>query len=61
LKNVVALFHVLGKEMEWRKAQGLIEGYDTMKAFKPLVAVGAEHPLEDDELMADFFRKSFST
>lgn len=57
MKNVVALFYVLEKEMEWRKSQGLIEGYDTMKTFKPLVAVGAAHPLEDDTLMADFFRK----
>jgi hypothetical protein len=29
-----------------------------MKTFKPIVAVGADHPLEDETLMADYFRKS---
>jgi hypothetical protein len=53
----VALFHVLEKELEWRKARGQLEGFDTMKAFKPIVAVGADHPLEDELLMADYFRK----
>jgi hypothetical protein len=28
-----------------------------MKALKPIVAVGADHPLEDEILMADYFRK----
>jgi hypothetical protein len=27
-----------------------------MKASKPIVAVGPEHPLEEEELMADYFR-----
>jgi hypothetical protein len=53
----VALFHVLEKELEWRRARGQLEGFDTMKTFKPLVAVGADHPLEDETLMADYFRK----
>jgi hypothetical protein len=55
---VVALFHVLEKEFEWRRAMGQPEGFETMKAFKPIVAVGASHPLEDEILMADYFRKS---
>jgi len=54
---VVALFHVLEKEIEWRRARGQLEGFETMKSSKPLVAVGADHPLEDDILMADYFRK----
>lgn len=54
---MVALFHVLEKEMDWRRARGQLEGFDCMKASKPLVAVGADHPLEDDILMADYFRK----
>jgi hypothetical protein len=57
LRNVVALFHVLEKELEWRKARGQLEGFDTMKTFKPIVAVGADHPLEDETLRADYFRK----
>jgi hypothetical protein len=31
-----------------------------MKVFKPLVAVGPEHALEDEILMADHFRKFYS-
>ncbi|KJZ76673.1 hypothetical protein HIM_04009 [Hirsutella minnesotensis 3608] len=55
LRNVVALFHVLEKEMAWRKETGRPEGYGAMKARKPIVAVGPEHPLEDETLMADYF------
>lgn len=58
LRNVVGLFHVLEKELEWRKANGKPEGFATMRANKPIVAMGPEHPLEDEELMADFFRES---
>ncbi|KAF5012970.1 hypothetical protein FDECE_1017 [Fusarium decemcellulare] len=56
LKNVVALFHVLGKELEWRKSNGKTEGYEAMKASKPIVAVGPDHALCDEELMADYFQ-----
>lgn len=57
LRNVVALFHVIEKELEWRKARGQLAGFETMLASKPIVAVGADHPLEDELLMADYFRK----
>ncbi|KAJ2906058.1 hypothetical protein MKZ38_003095 [Zalerion maritima] len=55
LRNVVALFHVLEKETEWRKSKGKPEGFESLKCFKPVVAIGAEHPLEDEILMADHF------
>ncbi|KAH9243300.1 hypothetical protein K456DRAFT_157919 [Colletotrichum gloeosporioides 23] len=55
LRNAVALFHVLEKELAWRKENGKPEGFESMRAYKPIVAVGAEHPLEDDELAADYF------
>lgn len=55
LHNVVSLFHVLDKELEWRKSTGKPEGFGAMKASKPIVAVGPEHPLCDEELMADYF------
>ena len=58
MRNVVSLFHVLEKELAWRKDAGRPLGFETMRATKPIVAVGAEHPLEDETLMADFFRKS---
>jgi hypothetical protein len=60
LRNVVALFHVIEKEREWRKARGQLEGFEAMLSSKPIVAVGADHPLEDEILMADHFRKSSS-
>ncbi|KAG5930186.1 hypothetical protein E4U42_002740 [Claviceps africana] len=55
LRNVVAMFHVLEKELEWRKSTGRLEGYEAMKKSKPVVAVGPEHALEDESLMADYF------
>ncbi|KAL3428017.1 inosine-uridine preferring nucleoside hydrolase [Phlyctema vagabunda] len=55
LKNAVALFGTLKKELEWRKARGQLEGFDAMKSSNPILAFGAEHPLEEDKLMADYF------
>lgn len=60
LRNVVSLFHVLEKELAWRKEAGRPIGFDTLRNTKPIVAVGAEHPLEDETLMADYFRKPSS-
>lgn len=58
LRNVVSLFYHVENEIEWRKAQGLKTGFETLiKGPKPLVALGPDHPLEDEMLMADFFRK----
>ena len=58
LRNVVALFHVLEKEMAWRSSKSKLGGgYGALKSFKPIVAVGAEHPLEEDLIKADHFRK----
>ena len=56
LRNAVAVFHVIEKELAWRKARGQLEGFETMKSSKPIVAIGPDHPLEDDELAADYFR-----
>ncbi|KUI60416.1 hypothetical protein VP1G_07600 [Cytospora mali] len=55
LRNVVALFHVLEKENAWRKASGKPEGFDALRSGKPIVAVGAEHALQGEVLMADDF------
>jgi len=55
LRNVVSLFHQIDKEMIWRKKNGIPEGFDMLKIKKPLVAVGAEEPLADQIMMADFF------
>lgn len=58
LRNVVSLFHHVEKEIAWRKSQGKAPGFQTLQKCKPLVAVGPEHPLSDEMLMADFFRES---
>lgn len=50
----MALFHVLEKEEAWRKSVGKAS-YGALNAFKPLIAIGAEHPLEEEELAADHF------
>jgi hypothetical protein len=55
----VALFHVIEKELAWRKDRGQLEGFETMKASKPIIAVGPSHPLEEEILMADYFREYF--
>ncbi|KAI3318388.1 nucleoside hydrolase [Xylariaceae sp. AK1471] len=55
VRNVVGLFKVLEMEIEWRKAQGKPLGFENMRTFKPIVALGPEHALEDEILMADNF------
>ncbi|KAK5130223.1 hypothetical protein LTR08_002308 [Meristemomyces frigidus] len=55
LRNVISLFAHVEREIAWRKAQGREPGFATLQTCRPLVAVGPEHPLSDDMLMADFF------
>ncbi|KAI1776785.1 nucleoside hydrolase [Hypoxylon cercidicola] len=55
LRNVVGMFHVLDHEMEWRKTQGKPLGFEALRTYKPIVAVGPEHALEEEMLMADNF------
>jgi inosine-uridine nucleoside N-ribohydrolase len=56
LRNIVSLFHHIEKEIEWRKANGRPVGFEALTKSKPLVAIGPEHPLADEMLMADYFR-----
>ncbi|KAF8454223.1 Inosine/uridine-preferring nucleoside hydrolase domain-containing protein [Terfezia claveryi] len=56
LRNTVAMFHVLELEREWRAKNGKKLGYETLAVHPPIVAVGAEGPLEGELLMADYFR-----
>ncbi|EON61302.1 hypothetical protein W97_00515 [Coniosporium apollinis CBS 100218] len=55
LRNAVSLFHHIEKEQEWRRKNGKPEGFETLRASKPIVAVGAEEPLADQLMMADYF------
>lgn len=57
LRNVVHMFHHVHEEIRFREGQGLAAGFGALRASKPLVAIGAEKPLADDILMADYFRK----
>lgn len=43
--------------MKWRRENGKAEGFETLKTFKPVVAVGAEEPLKDQMMLADYFRE----
>lgn len=51
------MFHIIEREMRWRKEHGKPEGFGALRASKPLVAVGAEEPLEDQKMLADYFRE----
>ncbi|KAI5250387.1 nucleoside hydrolase [Aureobasidium subglaciale] len=55
LRNAVSLFHHMEREIEWRSKNGKELGFETLRASKPLVAVGAEEPLAEQLMMADFF------
>lgn len=54
LRNVVALFNILDQEIKWRHDNGKPEGFDGLR-FKPIVAVGAEGPLDEQLLLAAYF------
>ena len=56
LRNVVNMFHHIHLEIQWRQERGLPAGFGAMLAARPLVAVGADKPLAEDLLLADYFR-----
>ena len=60
LRNVVSMFNVIEKEMQWRENQGLPKGFDTMRKCKPVVAVGAKEPLNGQTMLADYYRSFLS-
>ncbi|KAJ5127053.1 hypothetical protein N7448_007832 [Penicillium atrosanguineum] len=55
LRNAVSMFHILERETEWRRQNGRPEGFGALRACRPVVAVGAEDPLEDQKMLADYF------
>lgn len=58
LRNVVAIFHVLEREIRWRREQGEPEGFEGVTRYRPTVAVGANEPLHEQALMADYYHGS---
>ncbi|OAX80268.1 hypothetical protein ACJ72_05401 [Emergomyces africanus] len=59
LRNLVSMFHTIERELCWRREKGKLEGFDTLRACKPVVAVGASCPLNDETMLADYFREAF--
>src|ERR1700742_3789081 len=55
LRNVVAIFHILEKELSWRKQHDKPVGFEGVTKFRPLIAIGAEGPLQDRIESADYF------
>ncbi|KIW31786.1 uncharacterized protein PV07_03378 [Cladophialophora immunda] len=55
LRNVVAIFHILEKEIAWREQKGKPVGFEGLTKFKPIVAIGADEPLQDRIESADYF------
>ncbi|CAG8203630.1 unnamed protein product [Penicillium salamii] len=49
------MFHILDREMQWRRENGRPEGFGSLRAHRPILAVGAEDPLEDQKMLADYF------
>ncbi|KAM7209331.1 pyrimidine-specific ribonucleoside hydrolase RihA [Naviculisporaceae sp. PSN 640] len=48
-KNALSMFHVLYHELKWREKHGKDSNktYGALKAYKPLIALGAQHALEE--------------
>ncbi|KAH0612310.1 uncharacterized protein H6S33_010362 [Morchella sextelata] len=55
LRNTVTLFHVLDLEKQWRSSRGLRTGFSALEKTKPIVAIGADRPLEEQLVTADYF------
>ncbi|KAJ5985819.1 hypothetical protein N7499_007889 [Penicillium canescens] len=55
LRNAVSMFHIIEQEMQWRRENGRPEGFGALRAHRPIIAVGAENPLEDQKMLADYF------
>ncbi len=50
------MFHVIDKEIQWRKDHGRSEGFDTLRRSKPIVAVGEDEPLGGERMKAAYYR-----
>ncbi|TGZ78820.1 nucleoside hydrolase [Ascodesmis nigricans] len=55
LRNVVSMFHVLDRERIWRIETGREPGFKALDACRPIVAVGADGPLEGVIHEYDYF------
>ena len=51
------MFHILERETLWRQEQGRPPGFGALQTQRPVVALGAEEPLEDQTSLSDYFRE----
>jgi hypothetical protein len=58
LRNAVSMFHILHMERQWRIVKGMEPGFSALERCKPILAVGATCPIEDQLLEHDYFRTS---
>lgn len=52
------MFHIIEKEMRWRKEHGRPEGFEALKKSKPVITVGADEPLGGERMQAAYYRTS---
>lgn len=57
LRNTVSLFHHVEKELEWRRQTDRPTGFSSLENSKPIIAIGADQPLADQRMLADYFRR----
>ncbi|GAB7338788.1 hypothetical protein MBLNU457_5493t2 [Dothideomycetes sp. NU457] len=55
LRNTMSLFHNVEREIAWREKNGRPLGFDALRASKPSIAIGAEGPLAEQLVIADYF------
>jgi inosine-uridine nucleoside N-ribohydrolase len=57
LQNALALFNVLDLEFEYRQSKGLPLGFEALRnaAEPPIIALGAEGPLEAELVIASYY------
>ncbi|KAL4882152.1 Inosine/uridine-preferring nucleoside hydrolase domain-containing protein [Aspergillus karnatakaensis] len=57
LKNIMTMFHIAELEMQWRASRGDEIGFESLRTYKPVVAVGAPGALGEPEILkTDGFR-----
>ena len=56
LKNVLALFNIIDLELDYRKKHDLPIGFETLLKSPPIVACGADKPLETELIIASYYR-----
>lgn len=47
LRNLVAVMHIIDREVQWRKHNKLSPGYEGATVYKPIIAIGAAEPLHE--------------